>query len=145
MPNVNQIDIIDLHSKRVTLYAELICNKCRLSDNEKEIIKNASLLHDIGKIGIKDSVLQKEGKLTQDEYEHIKEHVRLTHSILSKVYISKNFKDVARIASSHHEKFDGTGYHKGLKGDEIPLGGRILAICDVFDAITSKRHYRDKM
>ena len=115
------------------------------SVEEKEVIKNASLLHDIGKIGIKDSVLQKEGKLTEDEYEHIKEHVRLTHNILSKVYITNNFKNVAKIASSHHEKFDGTGYFKGLKGEQIPLGGRILAVSDVFDAITSKRHYRDKM
>ena len=133
------------HSRRVTQYASLICEKCKLSEEEKEIIKNASLLHDIGKIGIKDSVLQKEGKLTPEEYEHIKEHVRLTHSILGKVYISDNFKDVAKIASSHHEKFDGTGYFKGLKGEQIPLGGRILAVSDVFDAITSKRHYRDKM
>ncbi|MBQ7287182.1 MAG: HD domain-containing protein [Candidatus Gastranaerophilales bacterium] len=133
------------HSKRVTLYANLICEKCKLSEEEKEIIKNASLLHDIGKIGIKDSVLQKEGKLTEDEYEHIKEHVRLTHNILSKVYITNNFKNVAKIASSHHEKYDGTGYFKGLKGEQIPLGGRILAVSDVFDAITSKRHYRDKM
>lgn len=133
------------HSKRVTLYASLICEKCRLSEEEKEIIKNASLLHDIGKIGIKDSVLQKEGKLTPQEYEHIKEHVRLTHNILGKVYISDNFKDVAKIASSHHEKYDGTGYFKGLEGEQIPLGGRILAVSDVFDAITSKRHYRDKM
>ena len=133
------------HSKRVTLYAGLICDKLNLTATEKEIIKNASLLHDIGKIGIKDSVLQKEGKLTKEEYEHIKEHVILTHNILSKVYISKNFKNVANIAASHHEKFDGTGYFKGLKGEEIPLGGRILAVCDVFDAITSKRHYRAKM
>ena len=102
-------------------------------------------MQDIRKIGIKDSVLQKEGKLTPEEYEHIKEHVRLTHNILSKVYITNNFKNVANIASSHHEKYDGTGYFKGLKGEQIPLGGRILAVCDVFDAITSKRHYRDKM
>lgn len=133
------------HSKRVTAYVELICDKLKLSDNQKEIIKNASLLHDIGKIGIKDSVLQKEGKLTAEEYEHIKEHVKFTHNILKNVYISKNFKEVSDIASSHHEKYDGTGYFKGLKGEEIPLGGRILAICDVFDAITSRRHYRNKM
>lgn len=133
------------HSKRVTSYVELICDKLKLSNDEKEIIKNASLLHDIGKIGIKDSVLQKEGKLTPQEYEHIKEHVKFTHNILKNVYISKNFKEVSEIASSHHEKYDGTGYFKGLKGEEIPLGGRILAICDVFDAITSRRHYRNKM
>lgn len=133
------------HSKRVMMYSGLICEICNLSDDEKEAIRNAALLHDIGKIGIKDSVLQKEGKLTPEEYEHIKEHARLTHNILGKVYISKNFKNVADIASSHHEKYDGTGYYQGLKGEEIPLGGRILAVCDVFDAITSKRHYRDKM
>ncbi len=133
------------HSKRVTAYACLICDKLNLDTNEKEIIKNASLLHDIGKIGIKDSVLQKEGKLTKEEYDHIKQHVIFTHDILINVYSSKNFKDVALIASSHHEKFDGSGYFKGLKGEKIPLGGRILAICDVFDAITSKRHYRNKM
>jgi len=133
------------HSKRVMMYSNLICDKLNLSENEKEIIRNAALLHDIGKIGIKDSVLQKEGKLTDEEYAHIKEHAKLTHNILGKVYISKNFVDVAEIASSHHEKYDGSGYYQGLKGDEIPLGGRILAVCDVFDAITSKRHYRDKM
>ncbi len=133
------------HSKRVTGYAGLICDKCNLSEKEKEIIKSASLLHDIGKIGIKDSVLQKEGKLTPEEYDHIKQHVLFTHNILNNVYISPDFKNVTDIASSHHEKYDGTGYFKGLKGEEIPLGGRILAICDVFDAITSKRHYRNKM
>ena len=133
------------HSKRVMMYSGLICRELNLSDNEKEIIRNAALLHDIGKIGIRDSVLQKEGKLTDEEYAHIKEHARLTHNILGKVYISKNFKDVADIASSHHEKYDGSGYYQGLKGENIPLGGRILAVCDVFDAITSKRHYRDKM
>jgi len=133
------------HSKRVTMYAVLICEMLKLSDDETEIIKNASLLHDIGKIGIKDSVLQKEGNLTTAEYDEIKEHVRLTHNILSMVNISKNFKEVTKIASSHHERYDGTGYFKGLKGDEIPLGGRILAVSDVFDAITSKRHYRNKM
>ena len=94
-------------------------------------------MHDIGKIGIKDSVLQKEGKLTDEEYEHIKEHAYLTHVILSKVYYSGEYKDIATIAASHHEKFDGTGYWQKLRGYDIPLGGRILAIADVFDAITS--------
>lgn len=133
------------HSSRVTAYADLICNVFGLNESEKEKIKNASLLHDIGKIGIKDSILQKDGKLTDEEYKHIKDHVKFTHNILSKVCISKNFKEVSKIASSHHEKYDGSGYFKGLKGEEIPLGGRILAVCDVFDAITSRRHYRNKM
>lgn len=133
------------HSKRVTCYASLICDELGLSERDKEIIKHASLLHDIGKIGIKDSILQKEGKLTNEEYDHIKQHVIITHDILGKIYVSKNFEDVAQIASSHHERYDGKGYYLGLKGEEIPLGGRILAVSDVFDAITSKRHYRSKM
>ena len=133
------------HSKRVTGYAELICEKYNMDEIEKEKIKNASLLHDIGKIGIKDSVLQKEGKLTEAEYSHIKDHVKFTHNILKKVCTTENFKDIVKIASSHHEKYDGTGYFKKLSKDEIPLGGRILAVCDVFDAITSRRHYRSKM
>lgn len=133
------------HSKRVTLYTELICTELNMSEADKNIIRQASLLHDIGKIGIKDSVLQKEGKLTDDEYNHIQEHAHITFDILSKIYSSADFKEVAMIASSHHEKFDGTGYFQGLKGKDIPLGGRIIAVSDVFDAITSRRHYRSKM
>ena len=102
-------------------------------------------MHDIGKIGIRDSVLQKEGKLTPKEYKHIQEHVEITHNILAKIHMSQDFQKITEIACSHHEKFDGTGYYRGLKGNDIPFGGRILAVSDVFDAITSKRHYRDKM
>ena len=133
------------HSKRVTMYASLICDELNMDEKEKEVIKHASLLHDIGKIGIKDSILQKEGKLTPEEYDHIKLHANITHDILGKIYVSKEFENVAQIASSHHERYDGRGYFQGLKGENIPLGGRILAVCDVFDAITSKRHYRSKM
>jgi len=133
------------HSQRVTRYVELICSELNLPKNEIEIIRQASLLHDIGKLGIRDSVLQKDGRLTDEEYGHIKEHAQVTHTILSKVYSSEDFKEVAEIASSHHEKWDGSGYFRGFAGDNIPLGGRILAVCDVFDAITSTRHYRSRM
>ncbi len=133
------------HSERVTKYAVLICEKMNMKKEEVEIIRQSSLLHDIGKIGIKDHILQKEGPLTKEEYDEIKQHAKITHDILSKIYVSKYFKDVAKIASSHHEKWDGSGYFLGLKAEEIPLGGRILAVSDVFDAITSKRHYRSKM
>ena len=133
------------HSKRVTMYTMLICDKLNFDDKQKEIIRQAALLHDIGKIGIRDSVLQKEGKLTDEEYAHIQQHVQITHDILSKIYFSNENKDVATIASSHHEKFNGSGYFRKLKGENIPLGGRILAVSDVFDAITSKSHYRSKM
>jgi len=133
------------HSKRVTMYTMLICDKLNFDDKQKEVIRQASLLHDIGKIGIRDSVLQKEGKLTDEEYAHIQQHVKITYDILSKIYFSNEYKDVARIAASHHEKFDGSGYYRKLRGENIPLGGRMLAVSDVFDAITSKRHYRSKM
>lgn len=133
------------HSSRVKMYAELICENLCLEKNLKESIIHGAILHDIGKIGIRDSVLQKDGKLTDEEYQHIQEHVKITYDILNKVYLSDEFKQVAEIASSHHEKYDGTGYFRKIAGEEICLGGRILAVSDVFDAITSKRHYRDKM
>ena len=133
------------HSTRVKLYSSLIADELRLSTKDKNLIEKAATLHDIGKIGIRDSVLQKEGKLTDEEYKHIQEHVRITHNILNKLYMSPDFRIITEIASSHHEKFDGSGYYRHLKGEEITLGGRILAVADVFDAITSKRHYRDKM
>lgn len=133
------------HSNRVKMYSELICDAIGTDERMKANIIHAAILHDIGKIGIRDAVLQKNGKLTDDEYKHIQEHVMFTHDILNRVYISEEFKEVAEIASSHHEKYDGTGYFRKLKGNEIHFGGRVLAVSDVFDAITSKRHYRDKM
>lgn len=133
------------HSSRVKMYASLIAKEFGLEKNDIYILEKAAALHDIGKIGIRDSVLQKEGKLTPEEYKHIQEHVEITHNILEKIHMSDEFQQITEIACSHHEKFDGTGYYRGLKGEEIPFGGRILAVSDVFDAITSKRHYRDKM
>lgn len=133
------------HTSRVRMYAKLLSQAFNLDDRMIEIIEKAATLHDIGKIGIRDSVLQKEGKLTDEEYKHIQEHVEITHHILDKIHTSVDFKLITEIACSHHEKYDGSGYYKKLKGEEIPFGGRILAVSDVFDAITSKRHYRDKM
>jgi len=133
------------HSTRVKMYATLIAHRMNLPINQCEIIEQAAILHDIGKIGIRDSVLQKEGKLTDEEYKHIQQHVKITHDILSRIYISDEFKDIVSYAATHHEKYDGTGYYRKLKGEEIPIGGRVLAVSDVFDAITSRRHYRDKM
>ena len=133
------------HSTRVKLYSMLMADELHLDIKTKEILEKAATLHDIGKIGIRDSVLQKEGKLTDEEYKHIQEHVKITHNILQQICTNEDFKQISEIACSHHEKYDGTGYYRHLKGDEIPYGGRILAVSDVFDAITSKRHYRDKM
>ena len=133
------------HSSRVKLYSMLIVDELGCDTKFKELVEKAAILHDIGKIGIRDSVLQKEGKLTDDEYKHIQEHVRITHDILEKIHTSDDFKMITEIACSHHEKYDGTGYYRHLSGEDIPYGGRILAVADVFDAITSRRHYRDKM
>ena len=133
------------HSTRVKMYATLIAYEFGMEKGDVYILEKAAALHDIGKIGIRDSVLQKEGKLTAEEYEHIQEHVGITQKILEKIHMSEDFQQITDIACSHHEKFDGSGYHRKLKGEEIPFGGRILAVSDVFDAITSKRHYRDKM
>ncbi|MBR5555196.1 GAF domain-containing protein [bacterium] len=133
------------HSSRVKLYSMLIAEELELDENTKELIEKAAILHDIGKIGIRDSVLQKEGKLTDEEYAHIQEHVSITHNILDNISMSSDFRIITEIACSHHEKYDGSGYYRKLKGENIPFGGRILAVADVFDAITSKRHYRDKM
>lgn len=133
------------HSTRVRMYSTLIAEEFGMEGKDLEIIQKAAALHDIGKIGIRDSVLQKEGKLTDEEYKHIQEHVEITHNILEKIHMSDDFKLITEIACSHHEKYNGSGYYRHLKGEEIPFGGRILAVADVFDAITSKRHYRDKM
>ncbi len=133
------------HSTRVRLYSTLLAHEVGMEPKEISLLEKAATLHDIGKIGIRDSVLQKDGKLTDEEYKHIQEHVRITHNILNQIYMSPDFRIITEMACSHHEKWDGTGYYRHLKGEEITLGGRILAVADVFDAITSKRHYRDKM
>ena len=133
------------HSARVRMYSTLLAQYVGMDKKDIALLGKAATLHDIGKIGIRDSVLQKDGKLTDEEYKHIQEHVRITHNILNRIYMSPDFRMITEMACSHHEKWDGSGYYRHLKGEEITLGGRILAVADVFDAITSKRHYRDKM
>jgi len=133
------------HSKRVTSYSVAISEQMKLSREQLEAIEHAALLHDFGKIGIKDSVLCKEGKLTDEEYKQVQEHANITYEILKNMYFEEKFRDVPEIAASHHEKYNGSGYFRKLSGEDIPIGGRILAVSDVFDAITSKRHYRDRM
>ena len=104
------------HSTRVKMYATLIAHEFGMEKNDIYILEKAAALHDIGKIGIRDSVLQKEGKLTAEEYQHIQEHVEITHNILAKIHMSKDFEQITEIACSHHEKFDGSGYYRKLKG-----------------------------
>ncbi|WP_303674641.1 HD domain-containing phosphohydrolase [Vampirovibrio chlorellavorus] len=133
------------HSERVAEYSLLLGEEMEMQRDELEALKYASLLHDIGKIGIQEDILKKDGRLTEREYRHIQKHVYYTHEILKNVHFERHLQLVPEIAASHHEKMDGTGYHRGLKGQEILLSGRILAISDVFDAITSRRHYRNRM
>jgi HD-GYP domain-containing protein (c-di-GMP phosphodiesterase class II) len=133
------------HSDRVTLFAVGIAKEMGLSHETIEMIRVAALLHDYGKIGIADAILKKPGKLTDAEYDEIKTHSAKTKQILDKIEFQGIYREVPDIAASHHEKFDGTGYPAGLKGTDIPLGARILAVADVFEALTAKRHYRGPM
>lgn len=133
------------HSNRIALYSEELAKKLNLPQKRREMIRYAALLHDYGKIAIREAVLCKKGSLTIDEYCHIQEHSSFTKNILEKINFSRDFREVPKIAAAHHEKIDGSGYPDGLKGDQIPLESRILAVADVFDALTSKRHYRDRM
>ncbi|MFQ3620182.1 MAG: HD-GYP domain-containing protein, partial [Spirochaetales bacterium] len=133
------------HSEKVTAYAVGICQELGLSREYTEMIKVASQLHDYGKIGIRDSILKKPGPLNSKEREEIKSHAEKTEQILRNIHFEGIFKEVPLIAGAHHEWVDGSGYPRGLKGEEIPLGARIIAVADFFEAITSKRHYREPM
>lgn len=133
------------HSFRVTQYAVELGRLMKLSGTDIEKLRYAGLMHDLGKIEIKEAILQKEGSLTAEEYREIQTHARGTFTLLSKFKFKNDLSDVPMIASSHHERFDGNGYPQGLKGESIHLMARILAVADVLDAITSKRHYRSAM
>ncbi len=133
------------HSERVTRFAVGIAREMGLPDETVEMIRVAGLLHDYGKIGIADAILKKPGKLTNSEYNEIKTHAVKTKQILDKIGFQGIYQEVPYVACSHHERFDGTGYPLGLEGSSIPLGARILAVADVFEAITAKRHYRAPM
>ena len=133
------------HSEDVTKYAVNIAREMGLGKDYCEMIRVAALLHDYGKIAIKDEILKKEGRLTAKEYEEIKKHASKTREILEQINFEGIYKEVPKIAGAHHEKYNGNGYPDGLKGEEIPLGARILAVADVFEAVTAKRHYRGPM
>ena len=107
-----------------------------------DLIALAGLLHDIGKIGIPESILDKPGKLTKEEYEIVKRHPEIGAEILSSI---RQFEEVVPAIRHHHERYDGRGYPDGLKGEEIPVMARIIAVADAFDAMLSKRPYRDAL
>ncbi len=129
------------HIQRMAHFSQLIAAGLGLSPGEQSLILQAAPMHDVGKIGIPDYILLKPGRLTPQEFELMKQHPRLGFELLDGSD-SAILQAAAEIALTHHEKFDGTGYPSGLAGDEIPLYGRIVAVADVFDALTSERPYK---
>lgn len=130
------------HSDRVSEYSVLLGKKLGLPDKDLKSLQIGGLFHDLGKIGVPDTILQKDARLTDDEYSQIKQHPNIGVHILSHATI---FQDILPIVEHHHEKYDGTGYPGKLKGEEIPYLARIAAIADSFDAMTSRRSYRDSL
>lgn len=130
------------HSQRVSDMALEVCNILNLASIESEKIHIAAHLHDIGKIGVPDAVLQKEGKLSEEEWSQMKKHPEFGANILNK---SHSLSQLSEIVLMHHERYDGKGYPFGKSGTEIPLGSRIIAICDSIDAMTSNRCYRKSL
>lgn len=130
------------HSHRVAEYAALIAGELGWNSEEIMNLKYAAHLHDIGKIGIPDMLLNKPARLTPEEYSVIKEHTVIGAEILKNITLIPH---VAEVARSHHEHYDGTGYPDGLAGEDIPLSARIVAIADSYDAMNSKRIYRNAL
>lgn len=130
------------HSDRVSEYSVLIGQHLGLSDNELKVLQVGGLFHDIGKIGVPDSILLKDTKLSDDEYSEIKNHPSIGGHILSTASI---FQNIVPVVKHHHERYDGNGYPGKLVGENIPRFARIAAIADTFDAMTSKRTYRDAL
>lgn len=130
------------HSDRVSEYSVLIGKKLGLDEKTLHILKIGGLFHDIGKIGIPDSILLKESKLSDEEYSQIKNHPMIGVHMLGDAAI---FTDISPIVKHHHERYDGRGYPSQLVGDDIPYVARIAAVADTFDAMTSKRSYRDSL
>ena len=133
------------HSIRVAEYAVKIAEEDGMPSHTIDLLRKSSLLHDIGKIGIRDNVLLKEGKLTNEEYTQIKEHPVIGASILEQVNLPDDLKPLLPGVKYHHERYDGKGYPEGLRGENIPLFGRIMAVADAYDAMTSDRPYRTGM
>ncbi len=129
------------HIQRMAHYSRLIAAELGMSDEQQDCILSAAPMHDIGKVGTPDTILLKPGRLNQEEMAVMRQHALIGYNILKSSEASM-LQLAAEIAYSHHERFDGTGYPNGLKGDAIPLAGRIVAVADVFDALTNVRPYK---
>ncbi|MFJ6323332.1 MULTISPECIES: HD-GYP domain-containing protein [unclassified Rhizobium] len=130
------------HSDRVALFADLIAEEMAIDFEGRRLLKRAALLHDIGKLGVSNSVLDKPGKLDDQEWQQMRRHSEFSEQILSTI---DAFSKAALIGGAHHERLDGKGYPRGLKADDIPLEVRIVSTADVFDALTADRPYRSAM
>lgn len=129
------------HSARVTAYTIAIAKRMGLPKEQILIISRGAYLHDIGKVKIADRILMKPGQLTEDEYEEMKEHCYYGYGILNEL---PHLAEASNLAYAHHENYDATGYPRGLRGEEIPLGARIVAIANTLDSITNDLPYRGK-
>lgn len=135
-------DWLSGHSARVAAYSASMASGLDLSDDDVEVIRMAGRLHDLGKIGIREAVLDKRGPLTPEEYEHVKQHVVIGAQILAPL---KHLRRIADIVRHHHEHWDGSGYPDGLEGEAIPLGARIIGAAEIYDALTTLRPYQEKL
>jgi HD-GYP domain-containing protein (c-di-GMP phosphodiesterase class II) len=127
------------HSARVALYTDLIAKNLNLNGDRRRWLKRGALLHDVGKLGVSNSILDKAGKLDEAEWADVRKHASLTESILGRI---DAFKELARISGAHHERLDGSGYPRGLVASDISIETRIITTADIFDALTAERPYR---
>ncbi len=128
-----------LHSQRVREYTELIATRFGVDEQTRRKIGFGALLHDVGKIAVPDQILLKPGELTNEDWQEMRKHPEAGYRIVKRIGF---LKDAAEIVLAHHERYDGKGYPRGLKGDDIPLGARLFMVADVYDALTSQRPYR---
>lgn len=134
-----RLRVVSHHSERVAFLSAMLAERLGMSEREQKEIFVAGLLHDIGKMGVSDSILFKAGRLTADEWEEMKNHPIFSYNILSSI---PEMGNIGRVVLYHHERYDGHGYPEGLRGEAIPLESRILAVADSYDAMTSHRVYR---
>ena len=130
------------HSERVALFTDMIAEELCYSFDDRRKLKRAALLHDIGKLGVSNMILDKKGKLDDEEWKAMRSHAAYSEQILERI---SAFADLAKVAGAHHERLDGSGYPAGLAGDEICMDTRIISTADVFDALTADRPYRAAM
>jgi len=133
------------HSVRVTNYSLLLGKSLEIPETDTPVLRYSAMMHDYGKIGVPEAILWKNGRLTAEEFACVQQHARYTYDLLSNLPFKGKLASVPFVASCHHEKIDGSGYYRGLKGNDIPYLARIIAVADVFDALTSVRHYRNRM